>query len=221
MLKGFTTKNGTGITIYGDYVDLKTIHNVIAKISERVAKEEDNPLFIALMDFSYEVRKAYSGQRLKEKITFDEFEAIEYYGFQYLWTDLIIFIKVLRHEASFAILNELDQSTLYLIEHTAKTSLSQYDLEGAAKLNNLFDYGINILDNLLIQILEYVNILYLSQKPSKTRFRNLAQLITSHFSGHTKEGKEIRDLLNYKAKEINLEPNKIKFDEKEFPSIIW
>ena len=78
MLQGFSTQNGTGITIYGDYCDLRSLYLTISKISDKICLTEDDPQCITLMSFSYEVRKAYSEQRLKEEITFDGDGNIEY-----------------------------------------------------------------------------------------------------------------------------------------------
>ena len=221
MLQGFSTQNGTGITIYGDYCDLRSLYLTISKISDKVSHLEDDPQFVTLMDFSYDVRKAYSGQRLTEEITFDGDINIEYFGFQYLWTDLLIFVSVLRHQAAYTLTNELDQANLYLVENITKKALDEYDIEGAAQLKNLIGQGIDITDPLLVQINEFVNIEYLKAKPTKERFRNLYSLITNHFSSWTKDGKELRAFLETKAKEINLTDDKIKFDDKEFPEVVW
>jgi hypothetical protein len=221
MLQGFSTQNGTGITIYGDYCDLRSLYLTIDKIADKVSQGEDDPKYITLMSFSYDVRKAYSNQRLKEEITFDGDKKMEYFGFQYLWPDLFIFMSVLRDQAAYSVTNELDQANLYLIEHITKKALEEYDTEGAALLKNLIGQRINIHDPLLVQINEFINIEYLKLKPTKKRFRNLYILMTDHFSSWTEDGKNLKKFLEEKAKELGTTADKISFDEREFPEVIW
>lgn len=221
MLQGFSTQNGTGITIYGDYCDLRSLYLTIDKIANKVSQVEDDPRYITLMSFSYDVRKAYSGQRLEEEIAFDGDRKIEYFGFQFLWTDLLIFITVLRYQAAYSMTNELDQANLYLLEHITKKALEEYDQEGAAKLKNLIGQGIDIFDPLLIQINEFINIEYLKLKPTKKRFRDLYALMTNYFSPWTEDGKNLKKFLDEKAKELGTTAVKITFDEKELPEVIW
>jgi hypothetical protein len=221
MLQGFSTQNGTGITIYGDYCDLRSLYLTISKISDKACKTEDDPQCITLMSFLYEVRKAYSEQRLKEEITFDGDTKIEYFGFQYLWPDLLIFISVLRYQASYVTTDELDQVNLYLLDHITKKALEEYDQEGAAQLKNLIGQRINILDPLLVQINEFINLEYLKLKPGKKRFRNLYTLITNYFSSWTEESKNLRKHLEEKAKELETTADKIGFDEDGFPEVLW
>ena len=40
MLQGFSTQNGTGITIYGDYCDLRSLYLTIDKIANKVSQVE-------------------------------------------------------------------------------------------------------------------------------------------------------------------------------------
>lgn len=221
MLQGYPTKKGTGIAIYGDYYDLRSLYLTVLKIREKVSQVKDDPQSLTLAAFSYELRKAYSEQRLKEEFTFDGDRKIEYLGFQYLWTDLVIFLNVLRYVASYTITNELDQTNLYLLEHVTKTALEGYDPEGAVGLKDLMGQRINVADPLLCQINEFVNIEYLKMKPSKARFRCLHSLISNHFSSYTREGKELRQFLDTKAKEIQAPAAELSFDDKEFPDVVW
>ncbi|MCW3073495.1 MAG: hypothetical protein JWP69_564 [Flaviaesturariibacter sp.] len=221
MLQGFSTQNGTGISINGDYCDLRSLYLTISKISEKTSQIDNDPKSIALAHFSHEVRKAYSEQRLKEEIDFDGDRKMEYLGFQYLWTDLLICLCVLRYQAAYIVLDELDQANLYLLEHVSKKALYEYDPEGATVLKNLVGQRLDIHDPLLTQVNEYINITYLKSKPTKERFRNLYSLMTSHLSSWTTEGKELRNTLKMKAEKLNLKPDEISFKDSEFPEVTW
>jgi hypothetical protein len=88
-------------------------------------------------------------------------------------------------------------------------------------LKNLLAQSIDITNPLLLQINEFVNIEYLKLRPTKKRFRNLYSLITSYFSSWTKDNKDLKAFLEKKAKELGEPADKISFDEKEFPEVVW
>lgn len=73
MLQGYPTKNGTGISIFGDYGDLKSLYAAVHEIAGSL--DENNSRTKAqyqlLMNFAYEIRKAYSGQRLTDRLIFE------------------------------------------------------------------------------------------------------------------------------------------------------
>lgn len=72
MLQAFPTKNGTGVSIFGDYGDLQMLYQTIHHFSETL-DENRNPQkaqHLLLMNFAYEVRKAFSGKRLVNKFSY-------------------------------------------------------------------------------------------------------------------------------------------------------
>ena len=74
MLQAFPTKNGTGISIFGDFRELNllydTIHHFGSILDENKYPEKAQHLL--LMNFAYEVRKSFSGQRFTKKIKFKD-----------------------------------------------------------------------------------------------------------------------------------------------------
>lgn len=221
MLQGFPTKHGTGISIYGDNADLRSLYQTIHKIAERTEKNHDDPLYVTLMAFAYEIRKAFSENRLKEKLTFDDHE-IEYLGFHYLWTDLLITLCVLRHEAGYVSTSEIDQANLYLLEARTKRALETYDLQGSRTLKEFIGQRIRITDPLLIQINQFINMYYLKTKATKTRFRNIHSYFINYFSPWTEESKKFKQLIDSKAAQLGCKPEQLSFEDKEFPEeITW
>ncbi|WP_432327994.1 DUF6904 family protein [Mucilaginibacter sp. P25] len=72
MLQAYPTKNGTGVSIFGDYGDLKSLYEVVHGIAVSInadipTQKGQNQL---LMNFAYEIRKAYQGQQLTEEMRF-------------------------------------------------------------------------------------------------------------------------------------------------------
>jgi len=117
MLQGYPTRSGTGIAIYGDYGDLRclydTVHHFAAAIDEGNKLQKGQHQL--LMNFAYEIRHAYMGTRLKKKINFyDDIEEQSQYGFQLVWTDILIFISVLQDNAGYLKSDKLHQANLYM-----------------------------------------------------------------------------------------------------------
>jgi len=221
MLQGFTTKKGTGISIYGDYNDLKFLHQTLYKSCDTPNDDDKNPISNIILNFAYEVRKAYSRNRLKEVLTFDGVNDIEYLGFNYLWTDLLVTISALRHQAGYITTDEIDQANIYILEYITKMALEQYDEKGALILKNYIGQRIDIEQPLLEQILQYINIAYLEEKPTKTRFRNIDNYL-HHFASSTHEHKDFLIILEQRAMQMNCKPMELTFGDENYPEeIIW
>ena len=222
MIQAYPTKQGTGVAIYGDYGDLNALYETVHQIADSL--DENNKFqkgqFQLLMNFAYEIRKAFSGERLKEKFIYDGDEAsVAFYGFQIVWTDILIFINVLRHNAGYFQTNKLHQGSLYYLEYIVEKALFDYDAVGANNIKDFIAQRINILDMCVFQIYQILHIKFVSERPGKTRFRKIPDFIINHFSSRSIEYNELIASLKDMAKEQNcditdLEPN-------EFPEIKW
>jgi hypothetical protein len=223
MLQSYPTKNGTGISIFGDYAELNilydTIHHFANTLDEHKNKRQKAQVQL-LMNFAYEVRKASYGQRLTEKFTYSG-DNIEHtlYGFQLVWTDILIFINVLRHNAGYNQSDKLQQAILYNLEYTVETSLFDYDPEGANQIKNFIGQQINITDEHAFIIYQALHIKYVSDKLGKTRFRKIPKMLAGHFSNWHNDYKELIASFQQSAKEQNCEVTDLEFSD--FPEIVW
>lgn len=215
MLQSNPTKKGTGIEIWGDFGDLSNLHSTIHKIGTRLNEHDEK--FKGQSDiamcFAYEVRKAYEGLRLNEDFNFDFENKVNYYGFQYLWTDLLFAISVLRLNAGYVVLDELDQANLYILEHNLKMSLFAYDPKGAQQIQHFIGQKINIHDKLIFLMLQGINFEYLSDKPTKTRFRNIPNLIIGYTSPFSETYKLWKNDLERNAKRLKCDLLEIEYGE--------
>lgn len=218
MLQSNPSKNGTGIEIWGDYGDLASLYHTIHKIASRLNEYDDKfkGQSDIVMSFAYEVRKSYEGSRLRETFSFNSENKVNYYGFQYLWTDLLFAISVLRLNAGYVMMDELDQANLYILEYTLKSSLTAYDPKGAEVLKLFIGQRINVHDPLIFHMLQGINYVYLSQKPSKARFRNIPNLIIGYTSPFSETHKLWKEDLEKNAKKLNCAVLQIEYGE--YPS---
>ena len=222
MLQGQPTKNGTGISIFGDYGDLANLYEIVHEIAQSL--DEYNERLKAqsqlLMNFAYEIRKAYSGQRLKNKFTYegDEIE-YQYYGFQVVWTDILIFISALRHNAGYIQTNKFQQANLYMLEYIIEKALFDYDPEGANQIKDFIGQRINITNKHAFIIYQALHIKFVTEKSGKKRFRKIPTLIDNHFSEWKDEYKHLINTFQISAKEQNCDILELGFDK--FPDIKW
>jgi len=222
MLQGYPTKNGTGISIFGDYGDLECLYETVHEIAEPL---DENDVRLKgqsqiLMNFAYEIRKAYSGQRLTDKVTFfgDDHELL-YFGFQCVWTDILIFISILRHNAGYIQTDKKQQANLYMLEYVVDKALFAYDAEGANIIQHYIGKRINITNQYAFIIYQALQINFVSDRSGKKRFRNIPQLIENHFSEWRKEYKDLILSFEISAKEQNCEITDLEF--ADFPEIKW
>lgn len=219
MLQSNPTKKGTGIEIWGDYGDLSNLHATIHKIGARLNEydEKFKGQSDIVMSFAYEVRKAYEGRRLEAEFNFDSENNVKYYEFQYLWTDLLFAISVLRFNAGYVVMDELDQANLYILEYNLRKSLFAYDPKGAQQIQHFIGQRINIHDKLIFLMLQGINFEYLSDRPTKSRFRNIPNLITGYTSPFTETHKLWKNDLEKSAKRLKCKLLEIEYgDYPEF-----
>lgn len=222
MLQGYPTKNGTGISIFGDYGDLSSLYKTVHEIANSL--DENNIQLQAqsqlLMNFAYEIRKAYSGQRLTDKLIFDgDDKELVYYGFHCVWTDLLIFISTLRHNAGFVQTDKLMQANLYLLEYITEKALFDYDAEGANLIRHFIGQRINITDKYAFIIYQALQIKFVTTKSGKQRFREIPQLLINYFSEWQQEYKNLIQSFEISAKEQNCEITDLEFSD--FPEVKW
>jgi hypothetical protein len=222
MLQGYPTKSGTGISIFGDFGDLNSLYSNVHEIATSL--DESNIRLKAqsqlLMNFAYEIRKAYSGQRLTDKLTFNgDDKEMHYYVFQCVWTDILIFISALRHNAGYIQTDKLCQANLYMLEYVTEKALFDYDPQGANMIQHYIGQRINITNQYAFIIYQALHIKFVSDKAGKKRFRNIPQLIGDHFSEWRQEYKDLIQSFEISAKEQNCEITDLEFSE--FPEIKW
>lgn len=220
MIQAHPTNKGTGIEIYGDYGDLSNLYETVRKIAHR-SEEYDATFkgqFQILMNFAYEIRKAYSNERLYQKMSYDSDHEVYYFGFQYLWTDLLYTISALRYNAGYVPLTKLDQATLYLIEFFTKKAIIEFDPQGAENIQHFIGQRLDTTDELVYLINGAIDSEYLSEKPTIRRFRNIPNLLIS-YSSHLDKYRRFKLDLQIRADELNCGILDIEYEN--LPDVIW
>lgn len=221
MLKTFPTKRGTGISIFGLADDLQYMYNVIHLLANSL-DEGDLQLkgrHQLLMNFAYEVRKAYQGQRLKKPFIQASGEEIIYYGFNIVWTDILIFQNVLRGQAGYMETTKRLQSVLYALEAGITDALNSYDPESAEEIIAFTENRFLVRGLYCFIIYQAVHIEFVLQPSGKRRFKKLPELLGSYFSEYHDNHTQLIESLKTSAKQQNCEITDLGY--AEFPEIKW
>jgi len=220
MLKAQPTPKGTGVSIFGSYDDLiclyDTVHHLAGTLNpENKCQKGQHQL---LMNLAYEIRKGYSGSRLKETVTTVD-ETYFVYGFQLVWTDVIIFIGALRDAAGYIQTDKLHQANLYMFEYIVERALFVYDPTGAEAIRRYIAQRVNVSSEYVFIIYQAIHIEYNSDRTGKTRFRKIPDLINKYLSTWSPDHKGLIASFQHSAKEQNCEVVDLEFSD--FPEIKW
>ncbi len=211
MLTAYPTKYGTGIEIYGDYYDFRSLHQVLHNIDQHIADVAFDGDFY--MGLAYEVRKAYSGNRLKKKMQAED-EAF-YYGFQFSWPDILFTLNILRQRVGYMGSFHEVNAHLFALEHITMEALRQYDASAAIELVKwitehkiaFYVYSDKALDEARMR--------HYREKNGKTRFRKLHQHMKLLLP-YSREHHALTEKYDQRAKKL-----KCKVEDLKFPPEAW
>ncbi|HEY1008577.1 MAG TPA: hypothetical protein VGE58_00620 [Daejeonella sp.] len=222
MLQAYPTKNGTGVSIFGDYGDLTSLYDTVHQVADSL--DENNKWqkgqHELLMNFAYEIRKGFSGQRLTDKVQYPgEEHILHYYGFQLVWTDMLIFISALRRNAGYIQTDKMHQANMYLLEYVVEKALHDYDLTGAAEIKNFIGRGIATDTEYAFIIYQAVHLEFVTDRGGKTRFRKIPKILSNYFNTWAPEHKGLIASFQQSAKQQNCEITDLSYSN--FPEIRW
>lgn len=211
MLIGYPTKYGTGIEIYGDCYDLRSLHQVLHNIDQHIGELSFDGDFY--MGLAYEVRKAYTGNRLEKII--GHYSEEPYYGFQFSWPDILLTLNLLRQRVGYMGNFHEVNAHLFALEHITMEALKQYDAAAATELVKwitehkiaFYVYSAKALDEIRMR--------HYREKNGKTRFRKLNQHMKLLLP-HSREHHRLSDEYDQRAKRL-----KCKVEDLEFPTEAW
>ena len=224
MLFSKPTPNGTGITIYGQASELDLLYGVIHELAETLDEYEEDKKgkHQLLMCFAYEVRKAISGDAIKQEFVIKGNDGfVTHYGFSVVWIDVLLFTNILRYQNAFIIDNKRHQALLFNLEMAIESALIEYDEEGAIEIIPLIGKGIDIRTKYIFLIYKHAHWTFISTIPSSPRFREIPLLINQFFNRSTKYHKVLIKKIEKGAKESNSRGVDMELGEEDFPEIIW
>ena len=119
MIYIIPTKRGMGVEIWGTHEELRDFHEIIAKFwnKETILNSsgfENRDKLIS--GFSYEIRKAYEGNRLKRDSNHYSLDKTEYLGTKISWVHFLFSLTALKFNMRYFETTKYDISLFLKIE---------------------------------------------------------------------------------------------------------
>lgn len=222
------TKNGIGVELWGHYEDLQNLHETISnywlnedKVLPDAEGHENREKVIS--GFSYEIRKAYEGSRLKRDCShYYPYNESKFLGTQISWVQFLFSLSAIRYNTKFIDVNKFDASIFLQLEWWLSRAMYSYDEIGASTLIKFIDGAIYGANEYLYQYMRIINIEYFLLKGGKKSFRKLPELLKRGIFG-TVEYNAYKISLEADAKKYSCKPGELEiYDDKfDYDAIKW
>lgn len=215
------TKNGKGVQLWGTYDDLRTIHSIIGNFwnqEEFLNKKGFDNRDELISGFSYEIRHAYQGTRLKREHSHFSFEKIEHLGCKISWVHFLFSISALRFNMSYLESNKLDLGIFLQLEYWLEKSMLEYDEKGGQILKNYISGEIYGGNDCIYQYMRHINASFFKLGTGKRAFRKLPDLLkiaiyyTDEYRQYSDSLKQDADRLKCKPSELEINDDNINYD---------
>jgi len=179
LLFAESTKFGAGIKLFGDYLDLEDLRELIYDLVDGypIAGGETR-LGEFVLALAYDVRHANQGDREKREISPDGVDATTYNGFTSLWPYFLPQAALLRYSASYHATNRHHQSLLFKLEGCIEDTLNSIDPKIAKDVMSWFVSFSGFQQDYYIQYIDDLALFYVTAaKSRKARIRLLPRVL--------------------------------------------
>lgn len=216
MLFAEATPMGAGVTLWGDYHDLRSLYDTVGRMVD-VAPENIGDFIVGL---NYDIRHTYEHQREEKAFGHDEIDKVTYLGEKILWPHILAQAALIRYYAAFIDTPKEDQANIFRLEHALGQALRSYDAEvGDACAEWLFR-PLQLSKDYLIDFLDEITYRFVADGPAgKRRFKKLPAVLRS-ISEFSPEYRAFKSELEEIAKERGCEPHDLQ-SHTEFPDFKW
>jgi len=225
MIYIIPTKRGLGIEIWGTYDDLTNFYEVIGKFwsDEQYATKKGFENRDKLMSsFSYEIRKAKEGSRLKRNTNHYSLDNQEYLGCQISWVHMFFSLTALKFNMRFYETTKFDISQILQIEFWLEKALKSFDEIGAMNLIGFIEDGLYGANNYIYQYMRSINLDFFILGGGKQAFRKLPDLLKKGVF-FTDEYKDYEKFLKKESERLNCDISDLEItdDNFDYDNIKW
>lgn len=225
MIYTLATKRGIGVELWGNYDDLNCLYDVIGKFWGRddlpnVPGKENRDSLIS--SFSYEIRHAFQGDRLKSEKNHLTHGQGKHYGAEFSWVHILFSMTALKYNMRFKETTKLETATFLQLEYWLERSMFSFDAEGAVRLTPFFDDAIYPANPYLYQYMRSINAEYFMLGGGKKAFRQLPMLLNRAVYG-SRENKEYLEFLKKEAERLNCDIADLELsdDDVDYSGVKW
>lgn len=210
MILGVPTKYSAGLTLYGDFQDLKSLHETIHEVVE--ASPFNEAIKNTVLGLAYDIRHAYQRDREEETFGHDDCDKVTYRGAKILWPIVLFQVNALRYFASFGPTTRGQQANLYRLEACLESALNEVDRNVAAECTEWLCAASSLTTNYYCLYLSEASRRYLLGTVGKSRFRKLPSVLHS-FHPMSTDYREFAEHLEAVAKEKGCSPHNLDSSE--------
>ena len=225
MIYILPTKRGMGVELWGTYEDLKNFYFVISKFWNNEDKQnikgyENRDKLIS--GFSYEIRKAYQGSRLKRKNSPFSFEEANYLGVQISWVHFLFSLTALKFNMRYSETSKHDISIFLNLEYLLEIAMYNYDEIGAKELTGFIEDGLYGANEYIYHYMIDIDLQYFLLGGGKRAFRKLPELLKRGVF-HSDEYKNYKAFLEKTAKRLGCKIDDLEIydDEFDYDNVQW
>ena len=204
MILGVPTKYSAGLTLYGDFWDLKSLYETIHEIVEPSPFHQD--IKDTVLGLAYDIRHAYQRDREEETFGHDDYDKVTYRGTKILWPIVLFQVNTLRYFASFGPTTRGQQANLYRLEACLESVLNEVDQNIASKCIEWLHVPSPLTTNYYCLYLSEASRRYLLDAAGKNRFKKLPSVLQS-FHPMSTDYRKFAEHLESVAKEKGCSPH--------------
>ena len=218
MILTIPTKYAAGVSLWGDYWDLKNLHETIHSLVESTPFNEDTKE--AILGLAYDIRHAYQRDREEREFGFDEYDKVTYRGEKVLWSAILFQVNALRYCTAFQPTSKEQQANLYRLESCLENSLNEQDAKVGAQCIEWLNSPLPITKDYYPVYLNEVSRNYITGPGGKSRFKKLPRLLRS-LHPLSEEYQDFASHLEAIANEKGCSPYELHDFFVEWPEFEW
>jgi hypothetical protein len=225
MLYLIPTKRGIGVEVWGTYEDLSTLYDVISQFwsdekYQGVKGFESRDQVIS--GFSYHIRKAKEGSRLKRPSGHFFFEKQEYFGCKMSWVQIMFSLTAIKFNMRFHATTKFDIANILLLEYWIEKAMRTFDEVTANQLIGFIEDGLFGGNNYIYQYMRCIELDYILLGGGKKSFQKLPQLLKKGVY-LSNEFKQYEMQLQEDAKRLNCEITDLELNDQhiDYSKIKW
>lgn len=225
MLYIIPTKNGIGVEIWGTYDDLENLYAFIYQFwnkEDKLKQKGFENRDILISSFSYEIRKAKDGHRLKRKSSHYSFEEVSYFGTKISWVHILFSLTAIKYNMAYYPTSKLDISHLMNIEFWLENAMESYDKTGAQYLVGFIEGGLHSGNEYIYHYMRWINYDFFQLGGGKKSFRKLPGLLKRGVY-FTDEYKDFEVFLKSESEKSNclISEMELNDDDFDYDKIKW
>jgi hypothetical protein len=219
MLIAEPTPKGAGIFLFGDLLDLSSLHETIHFLSDSALL--GTPLSDFVLGLAYDVRKSYEGQREEKSFSRKETgEKVVYKGERILWPCFLLQLGLLRYSAGHHPTTRLVQAHLYQLEACAEKALLEYHVETGQKCLEWLSGFSGLPSKFLVEFINGQTRAYITTgKAGQARFKKLPALLRT-LSPISEEYRRFDGIISTSAAQHACSPDELS-DRSDWPDFEW